>query len=86
MTKTPDVSRPLKIVRVIARLNIGGPARHVIYLAEKMNHGSFRTVLVKGAESKTEGTMEDKLKSELLLVEMSCCPDCFFHHSLNGYN
>lgn len=63
MTKTPDVSRPLKIVRVIARLNIGGPARHVIYLAEKMNHGSFRTVLVKGAESKTEGTMEDIAKA-----------------------
>ncbi len=63
MTKFPDVSRPLKIVRVIARLNIGGPARHVIYLAERMNRGSFRTVLVKGAESKTEGTMEEIAKT-----------------------
>ncbi|MFQ5692696.1 MAG: glycosyltransferase, partial [Nitrospinota bacterium] len=49
---------PLKILRVIARLNIGGPARHVIYLTERMNAGAFRTVLVKGAESGTEGTME----------------------------
>jgi len=50
---------PLKILRVIARLNVGGPARHVIYLTERMNQGSFRTVLVKGAESQTEGSMED---------------------------
>jgi glycosyltransferase involved in cell wall biosynthesis len=49
---------PLKILRIIARLNIGGPARHVIYLAERMNQGDFRTVLVKGAESETEGTIE----------------------------
>ncbi|MDP7387227.1 MAG: glycosyltransferase, partial [Nitrospinota bacterium] len=51
--------RPLKILRVIARLNIGGPARHVIYLAQRMNEGLFRTILVKGAEAEAEGTMED---------------------------
>lgn len=49
----------MKILRVIARLNIGGPARHVIYLAERMSAGEFRTLLVKGAEAESEGTMED---------------------------
>jgi glycosyltransferase involved in cell wall biosynthesis len=58
MTLSRDDSRPLKIVRVIARLNVGGPARHVIYLRERMNHGPSRTVLVKGAESETEGSLE----------------------------
>lgn len=58
MTNPADAPRLLKIVHVIARLNIGGSAQHVIYLTEKMNDGPFRTILVKGAESETEGTME----------------------------
>ena len=28
-------NKPLRILRIIARLNVGGPARHVILLTEK---------------------------------------------------
>ena len=59
MVHSGQEKRPLKILRVIARLNIGGPARHVIYLTQRMNEGPFRTILVKGAEAEAEGTMED---------------------------
>ena len=54
---------PLKILRVIARLNVGGPARHVIYLSERMNDASFQTLLVKGSEAEAEGSMEPLARS-----------------------
>jgi glycosyltransferase involved in cell wall biosynthesis len=43
----------MKIVRVIARLNIGGPARNAVFLTE----GFSSTVLVCGEVDNTEGNM-----------------------------
>jgi glycosyltransferase involved in cell wall biosynthesis len=37
----------MKIVRIIARLNVGGPARHVVWLARELAD-EFETVLVAG--------------------------------------
>ena len=37
-----------KILRIIARLNVGGPARHVIWLTEGLQSYGFETVLVTG--------------------------------------
>lgn len=45
-----------KVVRVIARLNIGGPAIHVILLAHRLRP-RYETVLVSGIEGKREGNM-----------------------------
>lgn len=51
-------SRPIKIIRVIARLNIGGPAVHTI-LVTKAFHGSrYTNILVAGVEGKEEGSMD----------------------------
>jgi glycosyltransferase involved in cell wall biosynthesis len=38
----------MKILRIIARLNVGGPARHVIWLTEGLQSYGFETVLVTG--------------------------------------
>jgi glycosyltransferase involved in cell wall biosynthesis len=38
----------MKIVRIIARLNVGGPARHVVWLAKALNDEKFQTALVTG--------------------------------------
>jgi glycosyltransferase involved in cell wall biosynthesis len=46
-----------KIVRIIARLNIGGPAIHVVLLSAGLDPERYETVLVKGLESETEGNM-----------------------------
>lgn len=46
-----------KVVRIIARLNIGGPAIHVILLSEGLKE--YETVLVKGMEADSEGDMMD---------------------------
>jgi glycosyltransferase involved in cell wall biosynthesis len=50
---------PIKIVRVIARLNIGGPAIHAILLTAGLNGARYQSRLVKGSEAPTEGDMED---------------------------
>jgi glycosyltransferase involved in cell wall biosynthesis len=39
---------PVKIVRIIARLNMGGPARHVVWLTAGLPAPEFETVLVMG--------------------------------------
>lgn len=38
----------MKIVRIIARLNVGGPARHVTWLTAELDDAEFRSVLVAG--------------------------------------
>ena len=39
----------MKIVRVIARLNVGGPAKHVIWLAKGLQSSDCQIVLVSGS-------------------------------------
>jgi glycosyltransferase involved in cell wall biosynthesis len=50
-------SRPTKILRIIARLNTGGPAIHTILLTEALNAGGFSSTLVTGVVSPGEGDM-----------------------------
>jgi glycosyltransferase involved in cell wall biosynthesis len=48
-----------KVLRIIARLNIGGPAIHVVNLTAGLDPARFEQVLVVGTESPTEGSMLD---------------------------
>ena len=47
----------MKILRIIARLNVGGPARHVVWLTEDLNDGEFESVLIAGTVPKGEESM-----------------------------
>ena len=47
----------MKILRIIARLNVGGPARHVVWLTEAFNDDEFQTVLVAGTVPEGEEDM-----------------------------
>lgn len=47
----------MKIVRIIARLNVGGPARHVVWLTEQLNKGEFESVLIAGTVPPGEANM-----------------------------
>ena len=38
----------IKIVRIIARLNVGGPARHVVWLTKELHNDEFQTALLTG--------------------------------------
>ena len=47
----------MKVLRIIARLNVGGPARHVVYLAEGLKREGYETVLVTGVVPPGEDDM-----------------------------
>ncbi|OGW75376.1 MAG: hypothetical protein A2Z72_02890 [Omnitrophica bacterium RBG_13_46_9] len=49
--------KQIKIVRIITRLNIGGPAQHVLLLTRHMQSESFETKLITGSCEKDEGDM-----------------------------
>ena len=40
--------RPLRVARIIARLNVGGPARHVVWLTQALEGPEFHTALITG--------------------------------------
>jgi glycosyltransferase involved in cell wall biosynthesis len=47
----------VKVLRIIARLNVGGPARHVVWLADGMKSAGYDTVLVAGVVPPGEDDM-----------------------------
>lgn len=47
----------MKILRIIARLNVGGPARHVVWLTSALNNDEFETRLVAGTVPEGEEDM-----------------------------
>lgn len=49
----------LKVVRVIARLNVGGPAIHTVLLTRDLDPKRFESILVTGTEGPDEGSMRD---------------------------
>ncbi len=49
--------KKIKILRIIARLNIGGPAIHAILLTEGLDKNEFETILICGSIDKDEGDM-----------------------------
>lgn len=47
----------MKILRIIARLNVGGPARHVVWLTEALQDDEFQTTLIAGTVPPGEENM-----------------------------
>ncbi|AZQ62907.1 glycosyltransferase [Flammeovirga pectinis] len=54
---TKSYTKKIKILRIIARLNVGGPAIHTILLSEKINNDKYSTKLVAGPVPSNEGDM-----------------------------
>ena len=60
--------RPVKVLRVIARLNMGGPALHVAYLTAGLDERGYDTTLVAGTLARGEDSMAfvaDQLQLEV---------------------
>ena len=50
--------RPIRVMQVIARLNIGGPAIHALALSSRLTDAGFDVSLVRGREGPREGNMD----------------------------
>ena len=53
----PESEKRIKILRVIARLHMGGPALHVAYLTEGLTKRGYDTTLVAGSLARGEDSM-----------------------------
>lgn len=54
----------LKVIEVIARLNVGGPAIHTVLLTKLLDQERFQTQLVTGLEGPAEGSMREWAASQ----------------------
>ena len=65
----------MKILRIIARLNVGGPARHVVWLTKELQDAEFQSALIAGRVPDGEGDMgylaEQNSVKPLFIDEMS---------------
>lgn len=68
-------SRPIRVVRIIDRLNIGGPAKHVTWLTAGLNPAEFDSTLITGTVPEGEGDMNyfarDAGLDPIVIPEMS---------------
>ena len=60
---------PIKVLRVIARLNVGGPALHVAYLTAGLADRGYETTLVAGTIARGEESMAFVADAEGVHVE-----------------
>jgi glycosyltransferase involved in cell wall biosynthesis len=51
------VAAPMRIARIIARLNVGGPAQHAIFLSAGLDPARFDTTLITGTVGPHEGDL-----------------------------
>jgi glycosyltransferase involved in cell wall biosynthesis len=59
---SPEHEEPIRVLRVIARLNVGGPAQHVAFLSRELDRRGYRTTLAAGQVGEGEGSMEDMVR------------------------
>ena len=57
MEEPGSTAKRVRILRIIARLNVGGPARHVVWLTEGLKPEGYETLLVAGVVPATEDDM-----------------------------
>ncbi|MDW8281226.1 MAG: glycosyltransferase [Myxococcales bacterium] len=59
-----DTHRPIAVVRIIDRLNVGGPALHAVLTSSRLDQRRFRTLLLYGDIEPGEGDMSYLLEQE----------------------
>jgi hypothetical protein len=58
-----STSKPIRIVRVIARLNMGGPAHHVGLLGSRLDPERYETLLLHGDLGAGEDSLEGSVRA-----------------------
>lgn len=64
-------SETTRVLRIITRLNIGGPARHVATLTQALPSRGFASELIAGTAGKEEGTFHSELTGAEFLPSLA---------------
>ncbi len=59
MTPEKSPHPPVKVMRIITRLNVGGPARHVLWLSEGLKKRGYHTTLLAGETEENEQELQE---------------------------
>src|SRR5215213_6914560 len=68
--RAEEQSEPIRVMRVISRMNIGGPATHVVLLNAGLDRRGYDCLLVTGSEDAGEGSLRDLAVSSNLRLAM----------------
>ena len=60
--------QPLRVLRLIARLNVGGPALHTVILNDGLRRRGFQTLLVHGSVGAGEASLDELARDRALPV------------------
>ncbi len=66
-------SKPVRIMRLISRMNVGGPAQHAIFLTQSMQNDQWKTFLCSGFEDHAEENMLDLAAARGVFVKRIFC-------------
>ena len=66
-----DPTEPIKVMQVIARMNVGGPAVLVADLMRNLDHQRFSTVLITGYCDENESDYLDEVAQDVAAVRIS---------------
>ena len=69
MANYVKAKRKIKVMRVVSRMNIGGPSVHVALLSKKLNSNRFCSILITGTISSLEGDMSYLLQKDDIVVK-----------------
>lgn len=63
----------IRVMRIISRMNIGGPSTHVVLLNAGLDPGAYDCLLVCGSEGTSEGSLRDV--AETMQLRMATIPE-----------
>jgi len=69
LDERPGRSAPRRVLRIIARMNVGGPAYHVSILCEGLDPHRFRSLLVYGRTGPGEASLADLARARPCALE-----------------
>ena len=55
----------MRVMRIIARLNVGGPSIQALTLTQRLSDLGYDTTLIRGVEGPREGSMDRSVRAEL---------------------
>lgn len=65
------LATPVRVLRIITRMNIGGPAVHVRVLSTRLNPSVYATTLVVGESELGEGDFSSQLPAQLEIIRVA---------------